>query len=389
LIKKLFFQALFGAFTLSAAHAAVAGSPDALLMQSLVDISHSRMDSALSSIDSLLKSNPNFRLAQLIRGDILLAHSRPISTLGNVSGAPQERIQGLREEAVARVKRQEDRPGSNTVPSYIVEMRPEQKYAVVVDLEKSALYLYKNDNGSPKYVADFYITSGKKTGEKVSEGDKKTPIGVYSVTEHLPASKLPAFYGTGAFPISYPNEWDRHEGRSGHGIWLHGTPPDTYSRVPKASSGCVVLANHDLNEIGSYLQVGITPVIIADSIKWENRHNEGAMRDSVDEALGSWRHDWETLDNQAYLAHYSKQFFSGDMNYSEWAKYKSQVNASKSWVKIGISNVSAFLYPGKTGFFVVSFDQDYSSNNFHNKMRKRQYWIKEGDTWKIIYEGNA
>ncbi len=374
---------------LAVAGVVCAASPDALLVQSLIDISHSQMNSALSSIDSVLKTNPNFRLAQLVKGDILLARSRPISKLGDVAGAPPDRIQGLREEALARVMRHEQRPGEDTVPSYLVEMRPEQKYAIVVDLDKSALYLYRNVDGAPQYVADYYITSGKQSGEKVSEGDKKTPIGVYRVTGHLPESKLPAFYGSGAFPISYPNEWDRHEGRSGHGIWLHGTPPDTYSRVPKASSGCVVLANHDLTEIGDYLQLGVTPVIISDSIRWESRKDAAAMRQSVDDALQKWRHDWESLDNDAYLGNYSKQFFSDTMGFPEWARYKSKVNSTKSWVKITISNVSAFLYPGKGDFFVVSFDQDYSSNNFHNKMRKRQYWIREGNAWKIIYEGDA
>src|SRR3546814_8483534 len=49
--------------------------------------------------------------------------------------------------------------------------------------------------------------------------------------------KLPDFYGDGAYPLNYPNEWDKHEGRKGYGIWLHGTPSTTYSRPPRASDG--------------------------------------------------------------------------------------------------------------------------------------------------------
>jgi translation initiation factor IF-1 len=48
-----------------------------------------------------------------------------------------------------------------------------------------------------------------------------------------------------------------------------------------------------------------------------------------------------------------------------------------------------FLHPGKERLAVVTFDQDYTSSNLNNKMRKRQYWIKEGATWKIIHEGSA
>ena len=48
-----------------------------------------------------------------------------------------------------------------------------------------------------------------------------------------------------------------------------------------------------------------------------------------------------------------------------------------------------FLYPGRDDLAVVSFLQDYGSSNLSNKMRKRQYWIREGGNWKILYEGAA
>jgi hypothetical protein len=38
---------------------------------------------------------------------------------------------------------------------------------------------------------------------------------------------------------------------------------------------------------------------------------------------------------------------------------------------------------------VVNFEQDYGSNNLSNRMKKRQYWIKQNNRWQIIYEGAA
>lgn len=38
---------------------------------------------------------------------------------------------------------------------------------------------------------------------------------------------------------------------------------------------------------------------------------------------------------------------------------------------------------------VVTFDQEYSSNNLVNQMRKRQYWINESGVWRILHEGTA
>jgi lipoprotein-anchoring transpeptidase ErfK/SrfK len=76
---------------------------------------------------------------------------------------------------------------------------------------------------------------------------------------------LSDFYGSGAFRSTTRTSGTAAKAANGHGIWLHGTPSDTYSRPPRASDGCVVLTNQDLNAIGKNLQVGLTPVIISEA----------------------------------------------------------------------------------------------------------------------------
>ena len=48
-----------------------------------------------------------------------------------------------------------------------------------------------------------------------------------------------------------------------------------------------------------------------------------------------------------------------------------------------------FRNPGKDELVVVTFEQDYQSNNLKNQMKKSLYWIREDGTWKIIFEGAA
>ena len=74
-------------------------------------------------------------------------------------------------------------------------------------------------------------------------------------------------------------------------------------------------------------------------------------------------------------------------NYSDWVRHKRQVNSGKTWIKLKLSNFSVFRNPGKEELVVVTFDQDYRSNNLSNTMKKRQYWTKDGGKWRIIYEG--
>ncbi len=64
------------------------------------------------------------------------------------------------------------------------------------------------------------------------------------------------------------------------------------------------------------------------------------------------------------------------------------VNSGKTWIRIKLSNVTAFRSPGKEDLVVVSFDQDYRSSNVSNMGRKRQYWQREAGRWRIVYEGS-
>lgn len=362
---------------------------DALLAGVIEEIGQERFDLALQNIDALIRVKPNFRLAHLIRGDLLLARAHTINTLGAAPNAPAGRLEGLRAEALARLQAYRERPPTNQVPRYLMQLRDDQKYAVVVDTRRSRLYLYQNDNGKPRFVADYYVASGKNGAEKAREGDEKTPIGVYHVTASLPRRTLSDFYGSGAFPIDYPNAWDRIQGRNGHGIWLHGTPSDTYSRPPRSSNGCVVLANADLDVLAQSLQIGLTPVIISEDVEWLSLDDWASERRVFREQFEQWRADWESLDTERYLTHYSRKFAVGNENLDAWSRRKHQVNGGKKWIKVEARNVSVFRSPGKEDLVVVTFDQNYRSNNLSNAMKKRQYWIREDGHWRIVYEGAA
>lgn len=363
--------------------------PEPQFARILGEIEQNRLDNALLQTEALLRQYPNFRLGHLIKGDLLLARTKPIATFGNAANAPQEKLADLRAEAIARLQGNREKPAANYVPRYLLQMQPDQQHAIVVDTQKSRLYLYRNDNGRPRFVADYYITHGKLGAEKMREGDKKTPVGVYHVTSSLPTKKLGDFYGSGAFPINYPNEWDKRQGRNGHGIWLHGTPSDTFSRPPKASDGCVVLANTDLDAVAKNLQVGLTPVIISNSIEWLSLDDWQSERSALNKQIDEWRTDWESRDVDRFLRHYSKKFQANGQTFEQFAQQKQQVNSSKEWIKIKLGNTSMFRNPGKDEVVVVTFDQGYSSNNLNNQMKKRQYWIREDGRWKIIYEGAA
>jgi len=380
-----------------APHNGYSAGPEALLARTLQEVGNRRLDVAVTEVDKIINAYPNFRLAHLIKGDLLLARARPLTTVGNATDAPMDRLEDLREEARARLARMSLQRPAGLVPRYLVQMQPEQRHALVVDTARSTLYVFENRGGEARYVADYYVTIGKNGIDKFKEGDKKTPLGVYHVTGHIPRQKLNAtygdklseLYGTGALPINYPNEWDRRQGRAGHGIWLHGVPFDTYSRPPRASDGCVALNNEDFETIVKYTQVGMTPVIIAQGVEWTGADAAKQLRQELTRNLETWRRDWESLDTARYLTHYSPDFSAGKLDLAQWSEQKHKVNSGKTWIKLRLDKVSVFLYPGRDDLAVVTFDQDYASSNLANQMRKRQYWIREKAGWRILHEGAA
>jgi len=370
--------------------ASLASSPEPALSGVVEAIEANRLDLALQRVETLIAAHPNFRLAHLIRGDLLLARARPLQTFGDVmKTVPREKVEDLRAEALARLHALRERPRAQRLPRAVLQLHPGQKHALVVDSRHSRLYVFENVDGRPHYLADYYVSLGKRGVDKAREGDQKTPIGVYHVTANLPRQKLTDFYGAGAYPINYPNEWDRQRGRDGYGIWVHGTPPDTYSRPPRASDGCIVLANPDLLSVGRLVQVGMTPVIIADEIEWADAGTLQAERSSLAGALEQWRADWESRDTERYLAHYAAGFRAGKQQRKAWAEHKRNVNAAKTWIRVTLAQVSMLRYPRESDFVAVSFEQDYRSSNLSNTMRKLQYWRKVSGRWRILYEGAA
>lgn len=359
-----------------------------LIVKSLMEISSGQIDSALGTLDQVIAATPNFKLAQLVKGDLLMARGQQFQAFGSPT-PDSEDVAGYRDEARKRIERYLAKDTGSLTPEPIWQLNRSQPYVFVVDAEKSRLFVYKNENGIPKYDADFYVTIGKNGSEKKYAGDKRTPLGVYFTSAKL-TQKLADMYGDAAYPLSYPNEWDKLQGKTGSGIWLHGTAHDTYSRAPQSSDGCVVLSNQDLNTLMPILQQGNVPVIVAKGMEWISPNQIPKDRQALLDALENWRKDWESQETDSYLSHYASSFSNGSLDFNHWAEEKRRIQASKPSVDIKLSDLSVLRYPNsRLPMAVVTFNQSFRSNAIDSQMRKRQYWVFENQQWKIIYEGSA
>ena len=193
-------------------------------------------------------------------------------------------------------------------------------------------------------------------------------------------------------PINYPNEWDKANGRSGSGIWLHGTPSDSYSRPPLSSDGCVVLTNPDLKELSASVEIGNTPVIISEDLKFVSKAHGEADKQAANRMLESWRADLETTDPELLRRHYSRNFKAmRGQNLNNWLDKVQQSNLGARKISVSLRDVTLFRYPDQKDqkeLIVAAFTQEATIGKGKHVTRKRQYWAKEGAQWKIVSEVN-
>jgi len=134
---------------------------------------------------------------------------------------------------------------------------------IVVIKSERKMYLYKDG----KVVDSFPVSLGKNDhlGNKVKRGDKRTPVGRYSI---LNKRCHPVKYR--AMTISYPNKQDvaraaRLGVDPGSLITIHGQPHwnadghgDSYTLAHDWTDGCIALTNSDLDKLWGRVRVGTT-----------------------------------------------------------------------------------------------------------------------------------
>lgn len=315
------------------------------------------------------------------------------SIVSRLDNSKKVQLNFLREEAQLRVRALLNNKKKKTWPRQILALGTSVKKALLIDKSANRMYVYSRQKSGAlvEDVNDYYITTGKLVGDKSIKGDLRTPEGVYFVTSWISPSKLPDKYGVGAFPVNYPNELDKRNGKTGYGIWLHGTDKGSYNRPPRDSEGCVVLTNIDLSALKSEIVPGVTPVVITNKVEWVDYATWQQERIDILQAVESWRTDWESMNVNKYLSHYGKDFWSSTHNLKSWSARKRLLAKNKTYQKVNFSNLSVLLYPKtkrKQGeIAVVRLQQDYKSNNFKSEMSKRLYLAKKDNSWKILYEG--
>lgn len=358
-------------------------------------------DQALGTLDQ-----PQYNDDPLVALLLAEAHRRKavgdVERAGNYARSVREASKKLAEasltpglgEAEARLRAFADKLDGATVgrPQGVLELGSYVDTLFVVDKALSRLFIYQRKaDGSLARVDDEYVATGSHAGDKQSEGDGRTPDGIYRFVARLKSKALQIEYGPVAFPTDYPNAFDRLHGKDGHGIWMHGYAEGVDRRPPRDTKGCFSLPNSRLLDVQKYVHLGKSWVIIGENIPFTDAKTPSPELASIKGAVDAWVKDWESLSADAYLSHYDRHFRSGRYDLASWSRYKRRVNGHKSYIKVKMDDFTVIRDPNhwpEGEVAVVEFMQHYRSSNFSDAGRKRLYLVRHDPKgpWKILIE---
>ena len=231
------------------------------------------------------------------------------------------------------------------------------------------------------------MSIGEEGPGKKQSGDRRTPLGVYFVTEQLDTSKLHEKYGITAFPLDYPNVWDQRADRDGDGVWVHGVHPNGGQRPERDTDGCIALANRDLGMLADGFEDNVTPVLVTREVTWDEASGNDALRTELENRIAEWAASKAEGDLYSFLSLYDDDFKRWGMDKTEWSSLILQSAHQRMISEVTLSELLLLAYPEEEDLYLSRFRQTVKDAEREIVSTTRLYWRRDVSGFlKIIAE---
>ncbi|MDX1516791.1 MAG: L,D-transpeptidase family protein [Woeseiaceae bacterium] len=275
-------------------------------------------------------------------------------------------------------------------PAYVVDLPAHVGSVFVADTGDATLLRFETTSDGLVLRDRSYMSIGQHGVGKARAWDRKTPLGIYFVVDQLDTRGLHEKYGVTAFPLDYPSVWDRHQGRSGDGIWVHGVLEGGGKRPPLDTDGCLALPNDALRSLEAHFVPLTTPVIVTREVDWVAAGALATLRDDLDDALQRWRMAIGAADADAYLALYADDFRYRGLGRSEWAAFRRGAIVEQGAVDASIIDRILLADPEEEGLYLARFLLRTRGADGTTTVLKRLYWRRDGTgSLRIVAEDNG
>ncbi len=256
------------------------------------------------------------------------------------------------------------------------------RYAFLVDKKARTLTVWENDGEKIKLVEALPTDIGRLEGDKMIEGDHRTPEGIYFFQKTMDGRKVDFNqYGNRIYTMDYPNYFDRLDKKTGTGIWLHAIP-DTTSLL-RGSRGCVVVRNSVIEHLGQYIELKRTPIVVVNQVNYLIEEDWQKLRREMKDFLEKWRQAWIGKDLENYMSLYADAFSGNGMSKNQWRRYKANLAKKYEFINVDINGVQIFNHGKK---IVLRFLQEYKSDKTQDFGAKILYAWKSNNRYEIVGE---
>ncbi len=370
---------------------------DRLTELALFSIVNADWPEAESLAYTLVTDFPDFSLGHLLLADIKRVSSLQNSLLFDAPAFSADLLKLLL-EARTRLHQHKTDAAASTIPAELIQVGNHIDHIVLADLETSMIYLYENGPLQPRLLKKHYISSGIGGFNKTTEGDLKSPLGIYNIEGFRSDASLPELYGAGALMLDYPNTLDKALGRTGYGIWLHGVPKTDRSRSPRSSEGCVTMANDHLIDLHRLIKPVNTHVILTDKIQWLPLSEQQLRKERLQELFKQYQSAWLGGNVADLNAIYSKSAIPAQVRHAYQKSAFQRVNLDAPSIKPEGLNLSALSAISASDISILENPEIGSHNtpahlimSFITKeaipSRVTLYWAQSHDGyWEIFRE---
>ncbi len=273
------------------------------------------------------------------------------------------------------------------LPAWLIEIPGSVESVLIADAGNATLHRYMRSPQGVWQSDQRYMSIGQNGIRKQRAWDKRTPLGTYFVTERLDTRKLHAKYGVAAYPLDYPNAWDRINRRTGYGIWLHGVDKKNPKRPPFDTDGCLALPNNELLKIASNIAPGITPLIVAKNMRWAKTSEVEEIRLQLKIAIDQWLSSMNDGDFLTYQSLYDQQFSHRGMDRATWSSFRLQVFESRGDQNVQLHELLLLADPADEDIYLSRFRFNLAAAGESIVTTKRLYWRRyPNNEWKIVAE---
>ena len=277
---------------------------------------------------------------------------------------------------------------ADEAPAYVLRVPDSIRTVFVAETSKAVLYRYERTSGvDVSYAGESYMSIGQNGDGKQRSGDRRTPLGIYFVTEQLDTSRLHEKYGLTAFVLDYPNVVDRQSDRTGDGIWLHGVDARGGKRPPLDTDGCLALPNEELALLEQLFVANTTPVIIARKMNWLRDEDIVTLRSELEAAVAAWSDSFASGDMHSLLSLYVEDFRRWGMNKSEWTELLLATVGTRPIQGVNVSDLLLLADPVEDGLYLSRFRLAVTEGNQTFVSTRRLYWRRSPNgALKVIAE---